>query len=116
KACAAARVRAAARATASGIHRRRGHADGAAWLARTGGSSAGQARAALGTAAALEDCPRTKEAVVAGELSLAQAAEITRTEASCPGTEAELVGLAKTASLGVLAERARRRRLRSVDP
>src|SRR5437016_4173271 len=110
KACAAARVRAAARAAESGAHRRRGHADAVDWLARTAGSTAGQARAALGTASALEDCPQTKEAVVAGELSLAQAEEITRTEAACPGTEAELVGLAKTSSLGVLKERARSRR------
>src|SRR5207244_10254740 len=94
----------------------RGHADAVDWLARTAGSSPGQARAALGTAAALEDCPQTRRAVMCGELSLAQGAEIARTEAACPGTEAELVGLAKSSGLGVLKERARSRRLEAMDP
>ncbi|HEX4540769.1 MAG TPA: hypothetical protein VH112_11045, partial [Acidimicrobiales bacterium] len=116
KACAAGLVRAAARAAAAGAHQRRGYTNPVDWLARSAGSSAPQAREALGTAAALEDCPTTRQAVVAGELSLAQGAEIARTEAACPGTEAELVGLAKSSSLGVLRERARSRRLKSVDP
>ncbi len=54
--------------------------------------------------------------MVSGELSLAQGAEIVKAESQCPGTEAELVGLAKGASLGVLRQRARARRLRSMDP
>lgn len=116
KACGAARARAAARGAQCGAHRRRGHTDAVDWLARTGGSSAGQARAGLGTAAALEDCPQTKQAVLAGELSLAQGAEITRAEAACPGTEAELMGLARRSSLGVLKQRARSRCLAAMDP
>jgi hypothetical protein len=86
------------------------------WLARSAGSSRGQARAALGTVTALEDCPETSEAVVSGELSLAQGAEIARTEAQCPGSEGELVGLAKSASLAVLRDKARSRRLKAIDP
>jgi len=116
KACAAARVRAAARAAETGAHHRRGHANAADWLARIAGSSVGQARAALDTAGALREGPATKEALVAGELSLAQAGEITRTEAACPGTEAELVALAKGSSLGVLRDSARARRHRAIDP
>jgi hypothetical protein len=116
KACAAARVRAAARAADAGAHHRRGYTNPVDWLARTAGSSVGQARAALGTASALEDCPTTNEAVVAGELSLAQAEEIARTEAACPGTEAELVALAKASSLQVLRDTARNRRQRAIDP
>jgi hypothetical protein len=42
--------------------------------------------------------------VVSGQLSLVQAEEITRTEAACPGTEAELVALAKGSSLQVLRD------------
>ena len=116
KSCAAARARAGARAAEAGAHHRRGYTNPVDWLARVAGSSAGQAREVLGTAAALEDCPRTKEAVVSGELSLAQGAEIARTEAACPGTEAELVGLAKASSLQVLRDTARSRRHRAMDP
>jgi 5-methylcytosine-specific restriction endonuclease McrA len=116
KACVAAQARLASRAADAGAHHRRGYASAADWLARTAGSSTGQARAALGTAAALGDCPTTNQAVVAGELSLAQAEEITRTEAACPGTEAELVALARGSSLGVLRDTARARRHRAIDP
>ncbi|HEX4538926.1 MAG TPA: hypothetical protein VH112_01685 [Acidimicrobiales bacterium] len=116
KACAAAGARAAARAAECGSHHRRGYADAVDWLARSAGSSRGQARAALGTVTALEDCPETSEAVVSGELSLAQGAEIARTEAECPGSEGELMGLAKSASLAVLRDKARSRRLKSTDP
>src|SRR2546423_385545 len=50
KACAAARARAAARVAEAGAHRRRGYGNAVDWVARTGGSSAGQARAVLDTA------------------------------------------------------------------
>ncbi len=115
KACVAAAARAAERAAGCGAHVRRGYAQAEDWLARTAGSSRGQAREALATAAALQDCPRTKEAVGAGELSLAQGGEIAKTEAACPGSESELVDLAKSASLGVLRDKARSRRLRAAD-
>jgi 5-methylcytosine-specific restriction endonuclease McrA len=113
KACAAASVRAAARAAGCGAQRGFGNATD--WLGRISGASVGQARAVLDAAAAMEDCPQTKEAVVAGELSLVQGGEIAKTEAACPGTEAELVSLAKASSLGVLKDKARSRRLRAMD-
>ena len=113
KACAAARVHAAARAAACGAHR--GFGDANDWLGRISGSTAGQAKASLATAEALEDCPETNKAVTAGELSLAQGAEIAKTEAVCPGTESELVGLAKGSTLGVLRDKARSRRLEAMD-
>ena len=116
KACGAAKARAAERAAGCGAHRARGSGDANDWLARISGTSATQARTLLGTAAALQDCPQTREAVVAGELSLAQGAEIAKTEVACPGAEAELVGLARNASLGVLREQARSRRLKAMDP
>jgi hypothetical protein len=111
--CATAKVRAAARAADCGAHR--GFGDATDWLARISGTSGGQARHMLDTAAALRDCLETKEAVEAGELSLAQGAEIARTEATCPGTESELVGLAKSSGLGVLKDKARSRRLKATD-
>jgi len=66
KACGAAKARAAERAAGCGAHRARGSGDANDWLARISGTSATQARALLGTAAALQDCPQTREAVVAG--------------------------------------------------
>jgi len=116
KVCAAARARAGLRAADCGAHRQRGFADAATWLARSLGSSAGQARAALDTAGALHKLPSTKAALAAGELSLSQAAEIAKTEAARPGSEQQLLALARSHSLRALKEAARRRRLGSIDP
>lgn len=112
KVCATARVRYAARAAECGEHRKRGFADVTDWVARTAGSSAGEARAALATVAAIEDCPATKEALIAGEVSLAQAAEIARV----PGCEAELLDVARTESLRSLRDKARRKHLEGIPP
>jgi hypothetical protein len=116
KACAAARVRAAARAGACGAHRERGFADVSDWMARATGSSANSAKAALDTASALEAQPEVNAALGAGELSFAQARELVRTEAAVPGSGTELLDLAKNHSLKTLKERARNRRARSIDP
>jgi hypothetical protein len=116
KVCVAARVRAAARAGACGVHKERGFADVSDWLARASGSSAGSAKAALDTAAALEQHPETQAALDAGELSMAQARELVRTEAECPGSAADLLDLAKQNSLKTLKEKARDRRVRAIDP
>lgn len=93
-ACVWARVRAAARAGACGAHRERGFADVSDWLARASGSSSGSAKAALDTAGALQEQPEVKAALEAGELSMAQAQELAKTEASCPGSAASLLGVA----------------------
>jgi hypothetical protein len=116
KVCAAARVRAAARAGWCGVHKERGFADVSDWLARASGSTAGSARAALDTAAALEEHPDAKAALEAGELSLAQARELVRTEGECPGSAADLLDVAKQNSLKTLKEQARDRRVRAIDP
>jgi hypothetical protein len=116
KVSAAARVRAAARAGACDAHKERGFADVADWMARASGSTTGSAKAALDTAAALESQPEAKAALESGELSLAQARELVRTEAECPGSAADLLGVAKSQSLKSLKERARHRRVRAIDP
>src|SRR6266576_459221 len=67
KACAVARARAAARAAACGSHKAHGFSDAAEWLARASGTTAGEAKAALETGAALDDCPQTKAAALGGE-------------------------------------------------
>ena len=116
KACAGVRAAAAARAAECGAHRRRGWFDGADWLAKVSGVSRGEARAALETVSIIESCPETRAALAAGEVSLAQAGEIAKTEAVRPGSEAELVGLAKRQSLTALRNEARKQRLSAVDP
>ncbi|MGH9041031.1 MAG: HNH endonuclease signature motif containing protein [Acidimicrobiia bacterium] len=116
KACATARVLASARAVECGAHRAMGFADGADWLARTAGTSTVQAKNELETARALDGMPDTGAAMAAGELSLAQAHELTRTEAECPGSESELLDVARRSSLKVLKAKGRQRRLGAIDP
>jgi hypothetical protein len=98
------------------VHKERGFADVSDWMARASGSTASSAKAALDTAAALETHPEAKAALDAGELSLAQARELVRTEAECPGAAADLLDIAKQNSLKTLKEQARDRRVRAIDP
>ena len=113
KACAGGRARAAARAVACGAHQAAGFADGADWLAKTAGTSRAEARSDLETASSLEDMPATAAALGRGELSLKEAAEVARGEADAPGSEEELVDLAKSSGLGVLKDEVRSRALRA---
>src|SRR2546422_1472910 len=108
KACAAVRVRAAARAAACGVHRQQGFGDPEEWLARLSGSSTTEARRALDTVATLESCPATNKAVASGELSLDQAREIVKAEAARPGSEGPLLVKARSEGLGVLKDEARK--------
>ena len=116
KVSAAARVRAAAWAGSCGAHRERGFAEVSDWMARATGSTAGSAKAALETAAALEAQPEAKAALETGELSFAQARELVKTEAAVPGLAAGLLDVAKTQSLRTLKDEARDRRVRAIDP
>jgi hypothetical protein len=112
KACDAASARAAARAVDCGAHRSRTDATAPEWFARVSGSSAGAARAALDTIARLEDCSATRDALAAGDVSLAQAAEIT----SVPEHEVELLEVARSSGLRPVKDTARKRRLAGFDP
>jgi hypothetical protein len=98
------------------VHKERGFADVSDWLAQASGSTAGSAKAALDTAAALESQPEIRAALDAGELSLAQARELVRTEDECPGSATDLLDLAKQHSLKTLREQARDRRVRAIGP
>jgi hypothetical protein len=73
KACVTVRLLAARRAVEAGAHQHRGFKDGASWVARQSGSTAAQAGQDLETALRLADCPDTKNALLAGEISMAQA-------------------------------------------
>jgi hypothetical protein len=115
KACAAARLLFSARAVACGAHKQRGFGDGAAWMAHQVGGTTGQARQALETAAGLADCPGTRLALLGGELSLDQAAEIVKTEPETPGAETELVDLARHCDLAQLRDKAREHRQAKAD-
>ncbi len=116
KACAAVRAAAAARVIETGAHKERGCADGVDWLARQAGTTSGAARQAVKTSAAAEACPEVQRRLVAGELSLPEAAEIINTEAELPGSAGELLALAPTSGLTALRDRARDLRLRAHDP
>jgi hypothetical protein len=115
KMAAAGKARAALRAAECGAHGGKGLSDAPDWLARHSGGPAGRARDELSAAAAVEDSPETKEALLNGELSLAQAAEITDTDREQPGSAAELIELAKKESFAVVRERARTIRLEAMD-
>ena len=115
KAGEAAFLLASARAVACGAHKDQGFNDGAAWMARQVGGTTGQARQALGAAAGLADCPGTREALLAGELSLLQAAEIIKTESEAPGAEGELLEVARHSDLSQLRDKAREHRQANSD-
>ena len=115
KACAAVRMVAAKRAADCQAHRQRGFRDAADWLAREMGSTRGTARNTLEHADAIESCAVVRDAAIDGDLSLAQAFEIVETEEQVPGSADTLVALAKSESLPVLRDAARKRRLEAMD-
>jgi len=116
KACTAASLLAASRAAQSGAHRDRGFREAASWIAHEAGSTARQAKDALETARSLDRCPRTREALLAGDVSMSQAHEIAKAEQERPGAEADLLEVARNGNLTQLRDQARERRLKSVSP
>jgi hypothetical protein len=116
KASEATEARAAIRAGKCGAYRSRGFGGTHDWLAVVTGTSVHQAKAALETVAVMASLPDTRAALMAGELSLSQAAEIAKTEAKAPGNEAELLELARSAGLGPVRERGRKRRMEAIRP
>ncbi len=116
KACAAARALAAGRAIELGSVRAHGFASGPEWLAQHMGSTSGEARLALETAATVSSCPEVKDALVAGELSLAQAHEIARSQPELAGTGHDLVDLARRSGLTAVRDAVRDRLLHQADP
>ena len=112
KACATARLLASARAVSTGAHKERGFADGAAWVARQSGTTTGRARQELDTAARLSGLAATRDALIAGDISLQQAREITET----PAAEKQLLRSARDGDLTHLREAARAHRQARTDP
>ncbi len=114
-ACGVAKVRMASRAAECGEHRRHGFADASDWVAAAAGTTIREARRQLEVIDAVEHCPDTRDALVNGEVSLAQAGEIARTETEVPGCEHELLALARNGSLGAVRDLARKRRVEAID-
>ena len=113
KACAGARVLAARRAVECKAHEQKGFNDPADWLATQSGITPGEAKRNLKTAGELGG--RTKDALLAGRLSLDQAEEITNTEKEAPGSEGELVDLAPNTDLGRLRDASREKRMAAIE-
>ena len=85
--------------------------DDATAVARTAGTSMGQAKATIEMGYNLKAAPELGEALKSGEVSLEQASEIAKAEASAPGVVDELVKVAKEQPFIVLKETARRIKL-----
>jgi hypothetical protein len=116
KVCAAARARTAARVAACGAHRAQGFRSPADWLAAKTGGTVAEAERDLATARTLDDLPHTKEALANGDISMAAADEVRKTEAQCPGSEKEMVERAKTHGLRRTKEQGRAKRLAAITP
>jgi hypothetical protein len=98
------KAKAAARRAETRAWKGAGERSAAAELARTAGTSVGQAAEAIATARRLGDLPVLDAAARAGELSPAQAAAVADAAAADPSAEARLVERAKTSSLAQLPE------------
>ena len=110
------RVLAAVRAVDAGAHKEAGVADPVAWVARQGGTTGSEARGALEFARSLDAHPATKEALLSGDVSFAQAREIAKFEDEAPGHEQELLEVAKAGDLTKLRDDTRERRLSRTRP
>jgi hypothetical protein len=107
KLCGAGKALAARRVAASGAWRRSGERSAARWLARTTGSSVGEAAGALDTAEALCDLPATDHAFRSGQLSQTQAREIASAASVDRHAEAELVRTAQVEGVAGLRQACR---------
>ena len=85
--------------------------DDAAAVARATGTSMGVAKRTVETGVALKDAPEVGDALACGEVSLDQAAQITKAEQAKPGSAGELLKVAKEESFHVLRDQARRVKL-----
>ena len=112
--CSVARARAGLRAVDTGANHLLGVANPTEWLAGLTQTGTGEARATLKLAEEVDASPPVAEALAAGDVSLAQAAEIVRTAKEVPGSEVALIAAAKGGSLDRLRDAARARRRQGV--
>jgi len=101
---------AAARAAEAGVWKDAGDRSAAHHLARTTGTSVGQAAEAIETARRLEHLPTAAAAARAGELSAQQAAAVAAAATVDPTAEARLLEKAESSSLAELRDECLRTR------
>jgi hypothetical protein len=106
---------AAARIAETDIWKRDGDRSAAHQLARTSGTSIGQARETLQAARRLQDLPATADAARRGELSTQQVAVITDAASADPDAETRLLEHSRTASLGELRDECARTKAGTCD-
>jgi hypothetical protein len=107
---------AAARAADAGLWKAAGERSAAHHLARTCGSSVGEASKVIDTARRLERLPAVAAAARAGALSTPQTAAVTDAASADPSAEQRLVDKARTSSLGELREECARVEAAVGDP
>jgi len=88
---------------------------GIARVAKDMGKTPGQVRAEIDTMTAAAEIPALAEALSAGEVSLAQGAEIAKTEAEVPGSVERLLETARREGLGKVKDEGRRIRHSAMD-
>jgi len=110
--CEAASARVFARAVECGARGEEGDASALEWMARVRGTTASAVRRELETTAAAESHSEVRDAVAAGAVSLAQAAEVL----ALPEHTAELLEVARSSGLRAVRDRARTRRCEGIPP
>ncbi|MFP5298333.1 MAG: HNH endonuclease [Actinomycetota bacterium] len=99
------------RRAAFGLARLAARVDDTEQLAKSAGTSVARARETVATGKVLGDSDDLSDALRCGEISLDQATEIAKAEASAPGSAAGLIQIAKDRSFSVLREQARKTKL-----
>jgi len=106
---------AAARVAETALWKRAGDRSAAHQLARSTGTSVGQAKDALDAARRLRDLPATEAAARRGELSAQQVTAITDAAGTDPDAEARLLAQSRSASLGELRDECARTKANVCD-
>ena len=104
-------LKAVAEVDRRGLHRRHGSRDAASWLAGLAGDRRGVARRDVELAKQLEDAPALADAVAAGAVSKAKAAELVRGRDLPDDVQEALIGGAATQAVEELANAVERARL-----
>lgn len=111
----AVRLRLARRAEEAHEWRAKGFRSPEEWLARVSGTGVGPAKRMFETARQLEEAPATAAALAAGDVSVAEAAEVASAAAVAPESEAALLTVARRDGLAGVRKEADRVRAAALD-
>ncbi len=106
---------AARRVEATQVWRQEGFRSAASWMAAKTGTTTGQATATLETAKRMEDLPATSEMFRSGQLTEAQAKEISHAAEASPEAEAGLLADSQKKTMTELRDKCRRVTAAGVD-